>query len=319
MHRRKRCLIGLLSLAWLSPGAAATTDSLDAYVNVTFDNVVSNQVNFAGVNQTLLIQQLEYLQKNTDNPLGYAQLLYFAQSLQNGAVTVQGCPAGSYSDPGQTGCVLCGPGTYSTTALANNISTCIACPAGTWSGASGASSRAACQLCPRNTYSGAVGAVAVSTCLNCTGNAESQPGTQSSTGCACSGGYYTVGQTCVSCPEGSWCLGGIKTLCDVGSKAWSPAGSDAQGDCYCQAGYYGSTLPNGGGCQECWPGAYCPGGLNVSQAISCPESSTSPASASKITDCGCLSGYTEVSCIVFCFIECFFFVLFLVFSFIILF
>ena len=101
------------------------------------------------------------------------------------------------------------------------------------------------MICPAGKFKAASGPAACSDCPS---------GTYSSSSGAVSAG------TCVACPTHSA----------------SPPGSDASGDCTCNAGYTG---PNGGTCTACEEGKY-KDSSGTGACTACPANSESPAGAS---------------------------------------
>ena len=146
------------------------------------------------------------------------------------------CVAGKYKEvPGDSACISCEVGHYSTTVAATSRTTCLSCPSNSNSGAASAfltdckcnsgstgSDGFACSLCAAGTYKIATGSVA---CTNCSANQYST----------------VIGAT------SDVCLG-----CNVHST--SPETSTKQLDCICDAGFTG---PNGGlACAACVAGTF---------------------------------------------------------------
>eukprot|EP00961_Rhodomonas_salina_P203359 2743817-Rhodomonas_salina.1 len=70
----------------------------------------------------------------------------------------------------------------------------------------------------------------------------------------------------------------------------SPLSSDAQHDCLCNPGYYGTT---GSLCQECTVDHWCPGGGEI---FKCPHNSSSlHMAANSSSDCFCDEGFEQVN------------------------
>ena len=106
------------------------------------------------------------------------------------------------------------------------------------------------------------------------------------------GQYYNVEpptEGCVSCAAGTFKTADADTACDgtCPVDSTSPEGSDAPGDCVCNAGYSGA---NGGSCTVCPANTYkdMPGD---SACLACAANSQSLAGSDAATDCQCSAGY----------------------------
>lgn len=95
--------------------------------------------------------------------------------------------------------------------------------------------------------------------------------------------------TCQYCPEDTFCnLLGSNVCFDCPANSTSEVGSDQQTDCVCKTGFVG---PNGGPCEPCPVGFFCPGGT---QATLCRLNSNSSAGASTQDECLCNPGWYSV-------------------------
>lgn len=117
-------------------------------------------------------------------------------------------------------------------------------------------------------------------------------GASSPNQCVCVPGTVRSGSSCVTCPAGSYCVGGTTTLsatCPSGKT--SSAGSSQLSDCGCLAGYncVNSACAT---CSACAVGTYqASAGANVLSCTSCPSmSTTSGMGATSIALCTCFSG-----------------------------
>ncbi|HEY2774685.1 MAG TPA: hypothetical protein VGK20_11625 [Candidatus Binatia bacterium] len=197
---------------------------------------------------------------------------YFSGS---GLAPCNPCPGGYYQSlSGQTGCIGCNGGTYSTSASA----TCTACNAGTYSGDLATS----CTTCDPGTYSGFDSAMCTTCgpgqysaagaggCSTCAAGTYSASGAQTCS--PCSAGYYSDAGAgvCIPCPAGTYaansgspsctncaagtfelstassmcdaCPGGAATPCNGnGTCSDGPTGD---GTCSCNYGYSGSACQN---------------------------------------------------------------------------
>ena len=127
---------------------------------------------------------------------------------------------------------------------------------------------------------------------------------------------------CVNCLPGYWCMGSTMNQCPLNT--FSLAGSSAQTECFCKAGYYGQVqlgstsgyspcsvcpmnfycdggnqmtpCPSGtksqpgsslAGCIPCEPGQFCENG----QVGTCPPNSYAPTGSNDVADCGCMPGF----------------------------
>ena len=95
--------------------------------------------------------------------------------------------------------------------------------------------------------------------------------------------------TCQYCPEDTFChLLGSNVCFDCPANSESGVGSDEQTDCVCKAGFVG---PNGGPCEPCPVGFFCPGGT---QATLCRLNSNSTIGVSTQAECLCNPGWYSV-------------------------
>ena len=104
-------------------------------------------------------------------------------------VTVDSCPAGTYSPVDSQTCTLCPVGKYSTFITATSIDTCVSCGAGKYSNALGASSETTCRNCPADTYFTGTGAPSISSCVACPQFSSSYEGAPLLQWCICLPGY----------------------------------------------------------------------------------------------------------------------------------
>jgi len=192
---------------------------------------------------------------------------------------------------------------------------CTECPGGTYKAASGS---AACLSCGADQFSGllavhtqAEAVIALSSCSACPAFSGTDiPGYIEN--CTCNSGYYGVATSCSPCPAGSWCSGGVKTPCSVGSL--SNALSHLATNCTCFPGFAGAadtagctictggtakSLSGPGDCTDCPSGTYSTATADpalavvyLGQCTSCPDFAVSAPRSNGITSCQCREGYT---------------------------
>ncbi len=73
------------------------------------------------------------------------------------------CPAGTWSDPGESSCSACDAGKYNPSTGSTYISDCLSCAAGTHNPNTGSASNSACLSCAAGKYS----AAGAASCSNC--------------------------------------------------------------------------------------------------------------------------------------------------------
>ena len=151
-----------------------------------------------------------------------------------GNTSCTACPAGRYtSSTGSLSCKTCSAGTY---ASGTGNTSCSSCPAGKYSSAGAAScsscpagtsalnpGTASCDKCNSGFYASGEGNTS---CTQCTGDGKAVITKNGlNIGCAeCDAGYFAADATgtekgnikCVSCPEGYYCVKGIKNKCESG-------------------------------------------------------------------------------------------------------
>lgn len=200
------------------------------------------------------------------------------------------CAAGTYQpSSGQTSCLTCPPGTYST----GGASACTLCPLGTFSNATGATSAATCAPCASGTFANVTG---MTSCL----------------GVACAIGSFgplqrsaEANATCAPCAPGSYQpLTGQAacSACPVGTAASAP-GSPSIASCLpCGQDTYMSGT-GAAVCTACPPGAasanltgsatclckssyYTQAGTAAATLV-CPICPSGAVSASNATSCVC--------------------------------
>ena len=221
-------------------------------------------------------------------------------STKNGCICIPGttgvngyacteCPPGTYKyDTGDSLCINCGAGTYSTTTQSTKQIDCLGCPENTFSPA-GSSMKNNCSC-----NAGSVGMDGESCVLCIAGTYKRTSGTSVCTKCS-AGKYSTV--------EGA--IFNVCQSCPVNSN--STVGSDRILDCICNAG---STGINGSSCTLCKAGKYkiltgdspcvdCDSGqyLNTTGSQSnlcksCPNYSNSLSGSGDKNDCICNAGST---------------------------
>lgn len=114
-----------------------------------------------------------------------------------------------------------------------------------------------CQGCDPGTYKDTIGDD-VSACVNCpTGSTSTNYGTQELSQCICDIGYESINDVCQPCPAGQY--GWSASVCTN-----------------CPAGKYQTGT----------------GKTSVSDCLSCPADSSSPAGSDALADCLCGAGYT---------------------------
>lgn len=136
-----------------------------------------------------------------------------------------------------------------------------------------------CAPCPPNTFcsGGLLGL--------CAANALAPPMSDSPDDCACVPGFYGDPAACQRCPANSFCPGGLSAV-RCTANAVSPEQSTSGAACYCSPGYVGTANAP---CTLCPPGSWCWTGV----ANACPAHSTTPAGASRASECGCVDGYRQ--------------------------
>ena len=158
---------------------------------------------------------------------------------------------------------------------------CVLCPAGKVKDRPGPQ---ACTSCPAAKYSVIIGATEMSTCLDCPANSWAPPGSSLESHCLCRAGF-AQNVTCIACSAGTFkATNGTDpcTACGKGSFAQSPALTACT---LCQAGKYGANL--------------LASNLRIDEAASClacPANSSSPAGASRPSQCFCNSGFSGLAC-----------------------
>lgn len=161
------------------------------------------------------------------------------------------CAGNGNSEKAPDGGCVCGKG-----ASGNNGSACAGCPAGKFKGVIGDAPCSSC-LDPNASPNVASLFVAASTVCQCNAGSIGSDGGECT---LCQAGSYTAVQgasACVLCPPGTFSTtvgantSSMCTTCPATSS--SPAGSDGQQDCTCNAGMTG---PNGGPCGACDAGKY---------------------------------------------------------------
>ena len=184
------------------------------------------------------------------------------------------CPAGTYTNTSAaSACLVCTSGSYAP----QNASACVLCTAGTYASMGGLSS---CAACAPGFYT--LGSFASTACQGCT--AGKYANASGSSGCvACSAGTYASANgssACLLCSAGQYSSNGLTqcqscTACDPSLATTNHAcglGSVSNTVfCTCNAGYYGTGLPQG-----CSP---------------CPLYTTSLNGSSSVLSCMCLPGY----------------------------
>jgi hypothetical protein len=134
-----------------------------------------------------------------------------------------------------------------------------------------------CAPCPANTFcsGGIIGL--------CASNALAPSMSDSPDDCSCVAGFYGNASSCRQCPANAFCPGGLtSTKCT--SSAVSPIQSTSGDACYCVPGYVGTKNAP---CTLCTPGTWCWTGVSND----CPLHSTTPAGASRASECSCVDGF----------------------------
>ncbi len=205
-----------------------------------------------------------------------------------GGVNVTACSAGRYSSDtnlsSAASCTQCAAGTFgNTTGQTTAVAACpSSCPAGRFGNITGQiTASGACfscpagnyctgganiTSCPAGTYSNMTNLASASSCTKCSigtyGNHAGQTAAAAACPFSCAAGSYgtTVGQTtmalaCVSCPPGSYCIGGANIA-------------------NCSAGMYSNTsnLPSASSCTQCAAGTYGNVSGQTTAAIACSSS-----------------------------------------------
>lgn len=189
------------------------------------------------------------------------------------------CPAGQICVP--DGNAFTCPEFATPIAGAASIADC-QCDSGYWSIAHGES----CLPCLAGKY--CPGGIDIP---SCPANTNSYMGADALTDCFCIPGFYSVSGNapCDTCLEDHYCDGanegkGIET-CNANANTGHQTGAGSITECECNENYWGN---NGGPCNNCPEGSFCPGGLQVS---SCPLNAEAPPGSGDPEDCYCKKGY----------------------------
>ena len=202
-----------------------------------------------------------------------------------GAASCSDCPAHSItSTPGGIYDCLCQPG-YKRVAA----DTCQACPAGTFKEAAGNSG--SCEPCAPDTYQPDEASQSCLVCSTATGGVSSTydaTGALAIASCECTAGFERTADVCVTCSGNYYCPGRDgKVACPVPG-GLAPSGSDEEGDCYCEAGYYWST-DSGAACAVCPENHFCVEGTVTPEP--CTQHSYADEQSTSADACVCVVGY----------------------------
>lgn len=120
--------------------------------------------------------------------------------------------------------------------------------------------------------------------------------------CICDRGYkhkhhdQTQGGMCEPCPAGTFnAVAGQDDCTQCGTGRSSTAASKEEIDCKCNAGM--TIPPSSTTCSSCSKGTYKEM-IGNQQCESCPESFTSPEGSTKLADCDCAAGLSEIEPVV---------------------
>ena len=218
---------------------------------------------------------------------------------------------GATGSTGTSACV-CKAGYYL------NGSTCTACSTGKYKSAN--SNATSCTAASSGYYVSTTGATSQSACTSWRANTNTNgaTGSTSTSACVCKAGYYLNGSACTACAAGKYksansnatsCSNvnancyttgtGSTTACPSScpSNSSSPAGSDSQDDCSCNAGYGGDartsscTICSPGyykssagntSCSMCSAGNYCTGGTHIAD---CPAGTYGTSNYETSSEC----------------------------------
>lgn len=201
------------------------------------------------------------------------------------ASTCLTCPGNSVAtSPGNIYACECNAGYKRTSA-----DTCTKCPLGTAKGDVG--NAASCSPCGVDTFQPGEGGEA---CLSCSTETEGVSSTYGATGaqsieaCKCGATFERSVDSCVSCASNFYCPGqNGKVACPIPG-GLSQGGSDAESDCFCEAGYFWST-ESGASCEICPEHHYCVEGTVT--PVECTSSSSAPAQSQSEDACVCNVGF----------------------------
>ena len=206
------------------------------------------------------------------------------------------CEVGEYKESsGDANCSVCPTGT--TTLVGVNASIAITdcvCKLGY----EGTQDGAECTPCAMGTFKNFTGFLfegAAQGCFACPSMSGTRNESSTSiTDCICSPGTFRSGDTCVSCPEGTYQDEFDQTACVpcASGTTTDGLGSANISQCICSEGYYGG----GGGtsCSPCPEGTYkdtkgnTEGGSSACSA--CPLLTTSTLGAADLSNCTCVTG-----------------------------
>ena len=166
---------------------------------------------------------------------------------------------------------------------------CVQCVAGTYKDTQ---ENQACSECNPNEFSSALGAD-TNTCKPCPANSNSLQQSTSQSDCLCNQGYSkgtNNDETCTECVPGKykyspvWGADAADVCQTCPSNTVSPAGSNDQTDCKCQAGWTESA----GSCVQCGAGKY----KSAAGDAGCKDCSMLSDSAAAGLMCTCNAGAT---------------------------
>eukprot|EP00961_Rhodomonas_salina_P297331 3937135-Rhodomonas_salina.1 len=140
--------------------------------------------------------------------------------------------------------------------------------------------------CPIDTYANDLH----DDCLACPEHAHADAASHYIPACICESGYRQCNSTqhhCVLCSEGSFCPGDESAYACSDSHHMTRAGAKSEAECFCQAGYFGTSFSV---CTPCPVDHYCP--PNSSVAIACPGNASVHVELSdQEADCSCDAGH----------------------------
>ena len=178
---------------------------------------------------------------------------------ESGATTCEECPAGTYaSGEGNTTCKKCPAGTYTSESGATTYE---ACPAGTYASGEG---NTTCEKCPAGTYAKGVGNAYCFPCAD-----RKVPNADiGATGCVCQEGNYTNGYRCTPCPQGEYASEKGSSQCTTCPSGTSTSGEGSASCTPCPEGEF-SNQASTWLCRPCPSGSYNIG-IGNTKCI-CPE------------------------------------------------
>ena len=173
------------------------------------------------------------------------------------------CLPGRYRSAQGTSCLSCPYGSTTLEAGATSVTSCICLPDFVNMDAENPSAcecgpgfgfdvqRGVCAPCPKGAYKEVAGSILCSSCP--VDQSTVQEGSTSPQDCFCQPGLIIDGETCITCPAGSYCNGtNVAYACQQGAN--SLPGARTFDECICKPGHYMDS--DGLSCRLCPRGRY---------------------------------------------------------------